>query len=531
MLFIGVPSKRRRRCRSWRGASGCVLAVFMYSGCASSKLVVAPSTPGPSPSARLAAADAQVRAGCFDCLVAAFQEYNNLRSVATVADAGSIGAARAAALLAIRERELGTPDSGYLARAREIVAMNPRTQAALGALLDIADTLPVRGGVTQVSDDVALLRNQTALQNRDLWTAQLRAHANEDALSAYVWLAFNCAYLPSAEHAVAQWLTFEPAWRETPLVALKAATCGSNTDSPSLERLLESDPRFVEVHYFLSFGLAFTGRIDEAMDHLLKAYDWRREWPAVTSSLGADYMALEDFDRAIDFLDRTLALVPRYPDALLNKAKALTYSARYADSLQVVDQLLAQNSLVGDARYWRALNDEALRRYDEAWADIELANKQLFNGAVPKLAGIIAYHRKQLDVSRDKFELSRRRDKSDCETGFYLGIVLGEQREWPRTAEVLIETVACFEKAEAKLNEEIANIRASTQPLDRQTRQIKRREAEIASNRRLIVTSWYNTAVGYFSLSKKDQAREFAERVIADDEFGERARHLLAQLR
>ena len=228
-------------------------------------------------------------------------------------------------------------------------------------------------------------------------------------------------------------------------------------------------------------------------------------------------MALEDFDRAIDFLDRTLALVPRYPDALLNKAKALTYSARYADSLQVVDQLLAQNSLVGDARYWRALNEEALRRYDEAWADIELADKQLFNGAVPKLAGIIAYHRKQLDVSQNKFELSRRRDKTDCETGFYLGIVLGEQRAWQRTAEVLIETVACFEKAEAKLNEGIANIRASTQPLDRQTGQIKRREAEIASNRRLIVTSWYNTAVSYFSLSKKDQAREFAERVITDD--------------
>ena len=448
-----------------------------------------------------------------------------------MADAASVGAARAAALLAIRERELGTPDSGYLARAREIVATTPRAQATLGALLDIVDTLPVRGAVTQVPDDVALLRNQTALQNRELWTAQLRAHANDDALSAYLWLAFNCAYRPSIEHAVAQWLTLAPSWRDTPLVVFKAATCGSTADSPSLNRLLEGDPRFLEVHYFLSFGLAFTGRIDEAMDHLLKAYAWRREWPAVTSLLGADYMALEDFPQAIDFLDRTLALVPRYPDALLNKAKALTYSGRYADSLQVVDQLLAQNSLVGDARYWRALNEDSLGRYDEAWADIELANQRLSDAAVPKLAGIIAYHRKQLDVSRDRFELSRRRNRSDCETGFYLGIVLGEQREWPRTVEVLIETVACFEKAEAKLNAEIENIRASTQPLDRQTRQIKRREAEIAGNRRRIVTSWYNMAVSYFSLSKKEQAREFAERVITDDEFGERARQLLARLR
>jgi tetratricopeptide (TPR) repeat protein len=522
---------RRLRYGLCCGASACVLVVFIHLGCASSKPVVSPSAPAASPLARLAAADAQVRAGCFDCLVIAFQQYDNLRSVATVADASSVGAARAAALLAIRERELGTPDSGYLARARDIVAATPLAQATLGALLDIVDTLPVRGAVTQVPDDVALLRNQTALQNRDLWTAQLRAHANDDALSAYVWLAFNCAYLPSSEHAVAQWLTLEPSWRDTPLVVFKAATCGSTADSRSLNTLLESDRRFLEVHYFLSFGPAFTGRIDEAMDHLLKAYAWRREWPAVTSLLGADYMALEEFAQAIEFLDRTLALVPRYPDALLNKAKALTYSGRYADSLQVVDQLLSQNSLVGDARYWRALNEERLGRYDEAWADIELADKQLSDAAVPKLAGIIAYHRKQLDVARDRFELSRGRNRSDCETGFYLGIVHGEQREWPRTAEVLIETVACFEEAEAKLNVEIENIRASTQPLDRQTRQIKRREADIASNRRMIVTSWYNTAVSYFSLSKREQAREFAERVITDDEFGERARQLLARLR
>jgi tetratricopeptide (TPR) repeat protein len=197
----------------------------------------------------------------------------------------------------------------------------------------------------------------------------------------------------------------------------------------------------------------------------------------------------------------------------------------------VVDQLLAQKSLVGDARYWRAVDEEALSRYDEAWADIELANKELFNAAVPKLAGIIAYHRKQLDVSRDEFELSLRRGRDDCQTGFYLGVVLGEQGTWMRTADVLIDAVACFEKLETRLYGEIANIRASTQPPDRQTRQIKRREAEIATNRRLIVTAWYNTAVSYFRLSKTEEARQFAEKVIADDEFGERARQLLMRLR
>ena len=398
-------------------------------------------------------------------------------------------------------------------------------------LLEIADTLPVRGAVSQVPALVALQRNQMAVAHRDAWIGRLRGQADEDALSAYLWLAVNCAYQPSAEHAVDQWLTFVPAWRDTPLVALKAATCGIHIDGPSLEHLLERDTRFVEVHYFLSIGPAFTGRIDAAMDHLLQAYDWRHRWPAVTNALGVNYIALDEFDQAIEFFDRTLAIVPHSGDTHLNKAKALAYAGRYTESLEVVDQLLAGNSLIGAARYWRAVNEVELGRNDDAWDDVELADQHLINSEVPKLAGIIAYRRKQLDVSRTKFELSWRRNRIDCETAFYLGIVLGEQGRWERTADVMIETVACFEKAEVTLNEDIASIRASTQSPARQGRQIGKRERQIAANRRMIVTSWYNTAVSYFRMARRDDARRFAEKVARDEQFGDRARELLARMR
>jgi tetratricopeptide (TPR) repeat protein len=177
------------------------------------------------------------------------------------------------------------------------------------------------------------------------------------------------------------------------------------------------------------------------------------------------------------------------------------------------------------------LNESLLGRIDEAWDDIELAAKLLDNAEVPKLAGTIAYRRKQLDVSREKFEQSRQRNRDDCETGFYLGVVLGDQAAWNRTADVLVEAVGCFEKTELKLNEEIAGIRASDQPPERQARQIRKREQQIASNRRTIMTSWYNIAVSYFSLSRTDDARQFAEKVVADEQLGERARELLTRLR
>jgi hypothetical protein len=46
----------------------------------------------------------------------------------------------------------------------------------------------------------------------------------------------------------------------------------------------------------------------------------------------------------------------------------------------------------------------------------------------------------------------------------------------------------------------------------------------------MIATSWYNTAVAYYSLSRKDEARQFAEKVAADDQFGDRAKEILARL-
>ena len=88
-----------------------------------------------------------------------------------------------------------------------------------------------------------------------------------------------------------------------------------------------------------------------------------------------------------------------------------------------------------------------------------------------------------------------------------------------------------FERREATLNREIAAIRISTQPLSRRERQISKREAEIADNRRMIVVAAYNTAVSYLNLARKDEALLFAKRIMDDDEFGERARALAARIR
>jgi tetratricopeptide (TPR) repeat protein len=322
-----------------------------------------------------------------------------------------------------------------------------------------------------------------------------------------------------------------PAWRDTSLLKFKAAVCAGYTRA-SFENLLQAEPRFVELHYFIGVSAAFSAKIDDAIEHLLRAYTWRQRWPGVTYTLAADYVALEEFDKAIEFYDRTLEIVPTFPDALLEKGKTQTYAGRYTQAIATLDRLLAlERWLVGDARYWRAVNENQLEQLDSAW--------DRRRNWPPKRCGTPrcqtgGHHRLQAPPARRRayeFEESWKLGRDDCETGFYLGIVLGEQSTWARTAQVLTETTACLEKAEEKLKAEIAAIQVSTDHPERQLRQIRKREQDIAKGRRMTATSWFNIAVSYFSLSRKDEARDYAQRVADDEQFGERARDLLSRLR
>ena len=209
----------------------------------------------------------------------------------------------------------------------------------------------------------------------------------------------------------------------------------------------------------------------------------------------------------------------------------MTYLGRYEQSIAVVDQLLAERWYVGDARYWRALNEFQLGRLDEAWSDIEESARLLFNALVPKLAGLIAHRRQQPDVARAKFQESRERDPDDCETGFFLGVVLADQRAWSQSADVFVATGTCLETGMGALTRQIERIRASSDSPERQARQIARRERQLAEARRMLAQSTFNTAVAYYNLSRYADARPFAEKVVDDEQFGERAREIISRLK
>jgi tetratricopeptide (TPR) repeat protein len=505
------------------------------AGCGASKARLPPAPIDSSP--RLAEADALVEAGCFDCLRDALQEYQVLRTMTAAPPPAlaraTAGAFRAAALLALRQRELGMIDDGYLNTAKELrTAWSCGDSApsceSLDRLLDIIGVLPFDPLGRRPASDAQLADAQRLNRNRQEWTSALRGAAGTDLLSAYTWLAFACG--PSGAATRDDAVAALGALRDVPLLVFKRATCSAG-EPDTLQALLSGNSRFIEISYPLGLLAISRSKFDQADESLEQGYAWHPRWPAVTLTLGNVAMTGEDFERALTFYDKTLDLEGDAVQALLGKARALTYLGRYEQSIAVVDQLLAERWYVGDARYWRAMNEFQLGRLDEAWSDIEEAARLLFNALVPKLAGLISYRRQQLDVARAQFGQSRERDPDDCETGFYLGVVLAEQRAWDRTATVFIETTRCLETAERDLNRQIERIRASSDSPERQARQIARRERQLAEGRRMLAQSRFNTAVAYYTLSRYADARPFAEKVADDEQFGERAREIISRLK
>ena len=496
----------------------------------------APRRPAVAPQAsaieRLAAADAQVRAGCFDCLLSAYHEYDALRAMATARDAATAGAIRAAALLALRQNELGMADDEYLTRAKELAAGGANVPVVLPRILDVVDALPRRGaGAGRApTSDVDLARMQKLRTNRDSWTMLLKDAARYDEAAAYAWLSFACDAIDTRDLSRQEIFSVVETFAGAPLIVYRESLCRA-TEVRTVEPLLAADPRFVEITYSIGQDLVRRQRFDDADRMLQRAYAWHPRWPTLTQTMAGLAMTAEEFDRALQLYEETLALDQRAPEALLGKVRALTYLKRNEDAIATTDALLAERWYLGDARYWRALNETQLNRYDAAWFDIEEAAKTLINAEVPKLAGIIAYRRQQPDVAIARFTESRERNPFDCETRFDLGVVHAELRDWPQTADVLTSAAACLQNAEQDLSREIEQLRASDEKPERKARQIAKREQQITEGRRMMATAWFDTAVAYYGLSKHEEARQYAEKVADDQQFGERARELLSRLR
>jgi tetratricopeptide (TPR) repeat protein len=499
------------------------LAVGFIGACSPKKVAIDPAIAG---RATLVQADANLRAGCFDCLVEALKQYESARAIPVLATSATTGAARAAALLALRERELGTTDSGYLEKARESASTSPALAAEAAPLFDVIETYPWRAGAGRSGRPDSPL---DIFVNRERRIEELRVIAARDELSAYVWIAYACESGAARTMGNPEMRAAIGMWADLPLLKFRLAICPTSGLS-ALDEAVGAEPRFKEASFFKGLNATSVRKLDEADTRYREAYAWRKTWPAVTLSLANVAMTAEEFEVAREFYDETLALAPQFPDALLGKLRALTYLSRHEDAMAAADELIAISRYPGDAHYWKSYNELSLERYDAAWLDIEAADRSLINSDVPKLAGIIAINRHEIEVARQRLEISRQRNRNDCQTLYYLHLVFADQRKWPETVSGAVSAAGCIDSAEIGLRAQIEQIRMSDAPEARKARQIAAREQQIASGIRMRATCWFNAAVGSFNTRKTDEARMFAAKLDGDQQYGDRARDLLSQL-
>jgi tetratricopeptide (TPR) repeat protein len=517
-----------------RIAALAVATFVALSACGRPPLRALPPAPDLTP--RLNAADALLRAGCFDCLSEAFERYTAIIEVAGGAalhrDAALAGAVRAALLLELRSRELGLPDDGYLQRAHDLLAAREELRAPFLLHLATVNTVPRRAGRFDMPLDAAGLRQmQEVRASYAPMAAERRASADDDALSAYAWIAFVCTHGIRDDRSPAALTEPLVRLRDAPIVAYRLAVCGG-ADSAALTALTAREPRYREISFWLGQAAVGRAELQEAESHLIQAYEWRPRWPAVTAALGDVHFAFEEPARALDFYEQTLALSPDHPDALLGRIKALSVAGRHERAFSAIDVILDGPSRVfpGEAYYWRAWNNAQLGRVDEAWLDIEQAARLWVNSEVSKLSGVIAYRRRMIVDARERFQSARKLAPDDCETLFYLGSIHSELRAWAPSIEVFADTVACFERARSELESEVRWVQESGWSEERKSRHIARRETQLATAERLTITAWFNMAAAHFNLGNGDDARRYAELVVDDEQFAVRARELLNRL-
>jgi tetratricopeptide (TPR) repeat protein len=509
-----------------------VLLAVCLSACSAARppTVVATRPVGPDPVALKADADAQFRKGCLDCLTRAFEMYDGLRQYPAVATDATVGAIRAAALITLRERGLGMMDSGHLERALSLAQSDVDLEAAFSTPLAIVGaTAARRGRVVTASPEVDAARRQFLLQNRIRWTEFLRANADADPLMATLWVSFSCANSLTAEGRTRQGLLAPlHVQRESTLVEFEVSTCAT-LDGTALETLASDEPDFHEIDYWLGFRELSGQRLDEAQALLAKSYEWHPAWPAASVALAGLYMTSEELVPALDYYERTLAMLPGFVDAMVGRVRALSYLGRYQEAIAAANELVPTTP--ADGYYWRAWNRNQLDEIDVAWADIVEAERVWSNSEVAKLAGVIAYRRHELEVARGKFETAARLNPSDCDAHFYLGGVQAELKGWRASANAYTEATACLADLRVSLVRDLATIAASTASEERKARQTASRQQKIELADRMTRQARFNLAVSYFNLGEASDARHYAEMVLDDEVFGERARTILYELK
>ena len=505
-----------------RRAATMGLALFLAACAAPKKTVTVEVT---DQSLKIQEAASLVRQGHYLAFKRAVRLYAELYARPSLRPKVAGPYVEACLLLGLREKEIGIDDPGMAASAERLVRETPML-AGFTPYVTLISDIPTRAPGAMHDIDTSRWNKAGA---DALKTAEetLRARAATSEFAAAVLASWSCAYGRYSEkwRDPAEYLKVFPS---SLLIEYEVAVCGEGRPE-LLEEILVREPRFAEADFHLGQAALREGRLLDAENHLLKAYEAIPESPQTRILLAGIYFATEEFDESLRFYDLTLEVSPEYRDALLGKAICLSTLGRRDEAITVLNRLLELGYyLIGEAHYWLAWNLQELNRGPEALAHIDEAKSRLpTNSEVFGLAGTIALDTGELDRAEKDFLESLKYNPDNSESLFGLGTASGRKARWEESAGYYEKASRAADAAAAAVGAKIEEVKASALPEERKARLVRRREAQVERLRLQSATSSYDAAAAYLNAGLKDRAVAAAARAATHPALKAKAEELL----
>ncbi len=458
----------------------------------------------------------------------AFRLYTQMSSQPGIGQRTAPAYFRAAILLGVREKDLGIFDAVPLNTAGRLVAADPRL-ASQQPLLDVARILShrSRGIVGDVDTEVTHYFDRPDELERLIKT--VTALARTDSLAAYLMAEYSLlGFARRPELNIDDLLRLHPSTR---LIAFVKASA-SQTDPKPLEDILVQDPECKEAYFFLGNVALSQGLLLLAERNYEAAYEVIPESPQITISLAGVAFAEEEFERSIDFYDKTLALTPDYREAILGKAISLTYLGRGTEAMALLQKLVdLGNYLMGESHFWLAWNLNELDRYEEARREIEEAKKLLGQGQVFSLAGLIDLGLGQDEEAKAEFLEALKFNASDADALMNLGAIFARQHLWDKAGSYGRKAGDAYSAQAVSLSEKLAEIKASSLSDERKARLVRRKAAQLEGALLAGATAYYNAGAAFLNAGDGASARPCLLKAAAHPAVKVKAEELAATVK
>ena len=458
----------------------------------------------------------------------AFHLYSELYARPKLRQAAAESFARAGLLLGVRAKELGILDPEPLETVGRLIAENPDL-AAYQPLLEVAGLIALKSKGIMGEGDSRIERYLDRPADLKKLLGTLVDRWTSDVLAAYVLASFHCFYPYQGIG-----LELEDFVRQYPsslLFAFVKATC-SEEDPVLLQSFLERRPTFAEAHYFLGNVSLSRGLLVEAEGLYEKAHAAIPESPQVTICLAGVAFAEEDYERCLDFYDKTLALVPGYREAILGKAVSLTSLGRFEEAKPLLEDLIRQGKyLMGEAHFWLAWNEHELCREAEASENIGRAKKLLGNSQVYVLSGAIDLGLGDEEGALQNFQEALKYSPHEAEAFFQLGGIHARRRAWDMSGTYYRMAGEEHEIRSSDFQERLKEIMGSALPEERKARLARRKTAQLEQSLLTGGTAYYNAAAGFINAGEPDKALPCALKAASYPALKGKAEELVRKLR